>query len=201
MKRYIVYALTLLSLMAVSVVAAADDNAHPYHPDVSQSSQPNSHFHGGFDLSLGAPSGAEVGFVFQPWTRWVRGEIGLTHGVANTFGGMASATFTPIHFPIMPVLELEGGFFPKASLPFGAGTTLPTVGYDYLSIGPGLEFGNRDGVVFFIHPALTYIHASAGNMQAVVDSNGGSSSGLKVGDAVVNGTVCPTARIGFSVLF
>jgi hypothetical protein len=75
------------------------------------------------------------------------------------------------------------------------------VGYDWLSFGPGLEFGSRDHVVFFIHPALTYIHATAGNMQAVVDGNGGSSSGLRVGDAVVNGTVCPTGRIGISVLF
>ena len=158
-------------------------------------------FRGGFDLSIGAPSGLEAGFVFQPWTHWVRGELGLAHGVANTFGGMASVTFTPIHFPIMPVLELEGGFFPKASLPFGSGTTLPTVGYDWLSFGPGLEFGSRDNVVFFIHPALTYIHASAGNFQAVVDSNGGGTTGLHIGDPVVNGWIMPTARMGLSVLF
>jgi len=176
----------------VPVIVSTDSSAH------------DRSFRAGFDLSLGVPSVAEAGFVFQPWTHWTRLELGLTHGVANTFGGMASATFTPIKFPIMPVLQVEAGFMPQATLPsfIDAGKTLPTLGYDWVSVGPGLEFGSRDSAVFFIHPSMTYMHATLGNFQSFIDSNGGSDnvSGLQVGSPVVNGWI-PTGRIGFAFMF
>ena len=170
-------------------------------PAVVQQDDTKDRFRAGFDVSLGVPSGAEVGFVFEPWTHWTRLELGLAHN-SMSFGGVASATFTPIHFPIMPVLEVEAGFFPQASLPafVSSGKTLPTVGYDWVSFGPGLEFGSRDHVVFFLHPAITYMHISAGNMQNTLDSNGGGN-GIQLGDATINGWIMPTFRMGLSVLF
>jgi hypothetical protein len=191
------------ALMISASVALADSNSDPYRPVTAIPSNNNS-FRAGFDLSLGAPSGAELGFVFEPFTHWTRLELGLTHSVTSSFGGMASATFTPIKFPIMPVLFVEGGFLPEGSLPsfVASGKTLPTMGYDWLSVGPGLEFGSRDHVVFFLHPALTYIHLTTGNFQAVVDDNGGSNtSGLKVANPTASGWVMPTGRIGLSILF
>jgi len=186
MRKFLFSVVSVAALMATADSAFADDN-----------------FRAGFDLSVGAPSGAEVGLVAEPFTHWTRVEVGLTHGIANTFGGMASATFTPINFPIMPVLQLEAGFFPQASLPsfIAPGMALPTLGYDWISVGPGLEFGSRDHVVFFLHPSMTYLHATLGNFQSFVDSNGGSNvAGLQVGSPVVNGWF-PSARIGFAVMF
>jgi hypothetical protein len=202
MKRVMV--ISLVSALTLSAsMALADTSAEPYRPAVASSTASSDGFHAGFDLSLGAPSGAELGFVFEPFTHWTRLELGLTHSVTSSFGGMASATFTPIHFPIMPVLFVEGGFLPEGSLPsfIASGKTLPTMGYDWFSVGPGLEFGNRDHVVFFLHPALTYIHLTTGNFQAVVDDNGGSGSGLKVANPSASGWVMPTGRIGLSVMF
>jgi hypothetical protein len=210
MNKLLVGAMSAAMLATVSGVAYADDaTSYPnnyssteYHPNVSSSYQTHDRFRGGFDLSLGAPSGAEVGFVFQPFTHWTRLELGLAHD-GLSFGGMASATFTPIKFPIMPVLQVETGFFPQGKAPsfLSSGHTLPSVGYDYLSVGPGLEFGNRDHAVFFIHPALTYMNVHTGNFQAVVNNNGGSDSGLVLSNPSAHGWIMPTARLGFAVMF
>jgi hypothetical protein len=185
MKRFLTIAL-VVAIADISMSANAEDR--PWRL--------------GGSLGIGAPSGANVSIVMEPWTHWTRIEAGLSYNVLS-FGGIASATFTPIKFPIMPVAFVEGGFFPNGSVPsfMLSGKTLPSAGYDWVSFGPGLEFGNRDSVVFFIHPAITYIHATAGNFQSVVNANGGGPNGMTFGDPTVSGFIAPTLRLGLSVLF
>lgn len=205
MKNLIGCALSIV-IAATSSISMADDtgyvDSNTYHPVVEPQ---RDKFHGGFDLSIGVPQGAGVGFAFEPFTHWVRGEIGVQNNLFS-WGGMASATFTPIKFPIMPVLQLEGGFFPQGTAPSfivsaADGKILPTVGYQYLSFGPGVEFGNREHALFFIHVDASYIHASSGNFQAVVNDNVKSIGNLTVANPNISGWVLPTARLGFVVMF
>lgn len=182
MKKFFVVAFTLLSMMAVSAVAAADD--HPVRI--------------GAGLDVGLPSGGALEVTLHPKADWVRVSAALTYNYLS-FGGRASLQLDPMallpKLPIGVYADVQGGFSPEASIP--GHSDLPQVGYDYLNLYGALRFGTARGFHWNLMAGPTYMHISTNNFQSVLSNSG--ASGLKIGNPTVDGWIVPTFITGFEI--
>lgn len=197
MKSTIMAALAVATF-AVSDAAYADDNLHPYHPDVSVAT-PHP-FRIGFGADVGVPSGAQVGVVVNPFIDWARVEVSLGYNYLS-FGGRASLQLDPMALlPNLPVglfADVQAGFFPTSAVP--GHSDLPKVGYDYLNLYGGLRLGKPNGFHWNLEVGPTYMHANTSNFQSILSKTG--SSGLTVGNPSANIWLVPTFVTGFTVVF
>lgn len=182
MKSFLVGALTALSLMAVSAVAAADD--HPVRLGVG--------------ADLGVPGGAGIQLTLHPKTDAVRLGVAADYNYL-TFGGRASVELDPLallHWQAIGLYaDVQGGFFNNASVP--GHSDLPQFGYDYLNLYGVLRLGNARGFHWNFMAGPTYMHITTGNFQSVLNNTG--ASGLHIGNPTVNGWLVPTFSTGFEV--
>lgn len=181
---------TVLSLICVSAVASADPVFGGDHP-----------LRLGFGMDVGVPSGASLGLVVHPKVDWVSVQPSLTYnGLA--FGGRLALKLDPMalinhaNLPIGLFVEAQGGFFGQGTIP--GHSDLPSLGYDYLNLYGGLRLGKPNGFHWNFEVGPTYLHATTGNFQSVVGSNG---SGLTIGNPTVDGWVVPTFVTGFEVVW
>jgi hypothetical protein len=156
----------------------------------------------GFGADIGLPSGFAVGLVFNPWLDWVRLQASLTENVLHT-GGRGSIQLDPMALmPRLPVGvfgDFQFGGFGQGGIP--GHSNLPTVGYTYESLLAGLRLGRPNGFHWNIELGTTHMNVSSGNFAAVVNSNGGGSSGLTIGNPKISGWASPAFDTGFTVVW
>jgi hypothetical protein len=154
----------------------------------------------GFGADVGVPSGAAVGVVVNPGLDWARLQASLTYDYLS-FGGRGSLQLDPFallpNFPIGLFADVQGGFQPEASIP--GHSDLPRVGFDYLNLYGGLRLGKANGFHWNFEAGPTYLHATTGNFQSVLNNT--STSGLVLGNPTVNGWFTPTFETGFTVVW
>jgi hypothetical protein len=196
MKKFVVSMFAALALLAVSSVAMADDDQHPYRPVVTL---PDPHpFRIGVGLDVGVPSGAALEVTLHPKADWVRVSAALTYNYLS-FGPRASVQLDPLallpKLPIALYADIQGGISPMANIP--GHSDLPSVGYDYLNLYGVLRLGTARGFHWNIAVGPSYIHATTGNFQSVLNNNG--TSGLTVGNPEISGWLVPTFSTGFEI--
>jgi len=147
----------------------------------------------GAQIDVGVPDGAAAGLVVRPQD-WLRLNASITYN-AIAPGVRGGITLDPIDFGIAPTMTAEAGFSGQGKVPGGKNT--PDVGYDYINLHLGLEFGNRHTWRFFLHGGPTYIHLNTGNFQNTV----GFPSGLIIGNPTANVWFTPTVKLGFALFF
>jgi hypothetical protein len=160
--------------------------------------------HFGVALDAGVPSGAgllllarEGPFRLGAGPMW----SGLGYGAT---GGLA---FAPFAWAVSPVLEVDGGYCPKADLTRLAGHGAPLElrgvlshsSYSYLGGLFGFDFGSPRGFSFFLRGGLARIEIRA-SRSATSSSSSGDGSTLTLGDATAR-AVIPAAKLGFQLWF
>jgi len=183
MKKFFATALTAICMMLIASTAMAYDIPPPRL---------------GVGMDVGVPSGAALEVTLHPKSDWVRVSAALTYNYLS-FGGRASLQLDPLAFlPKFPVglyADVQGGFFPQASIP--GHTDLPQVGYDYLNLYGVLRFGTARSFHWNFMVGPSYLHITTGNFQSVLNNAG--VSGLKVGNPTLDGWLVPTFATGFEV--
>lgn len=192
MKTALFAALLVLAASAPSLAhAQADDQASAYHPDASAHRR---HRWLGVQLDVGVPDGAALGLVVRPRVEWLRLEL------AGTYNGLApgmrlGATLDPVSFGIAPTLTAEAGFAMQGTVPDRS--DLPSLGYDYLNLHLGVEFGKRDYWRFFVHAGPSFVHASTENFSSITSG----AHDLQLGEPTADAWLLPTAKLGFALYF
>lgn len=184
MYKFLIAVMTCLLLVTASSAAKADEPVPERHRWV------------GMQFDVGAPDGVALGVVVRPYVNWARLNLSGTYN-AIAPGIRGGVTLDPIKFPVAPTLTFEGGHAWEGNIP-GGGTSLPQVGYDYMNLHLGLEFGNRDHWRFFLQGGPSWLHVETSNFQAVVGSN---DAGLVIGNPTANVSVIPTGKLGFALYF
>jgi hypothetical protein len=197
MIRRIVLGAAMALALATSSVALADDDEHPYRPDISSSlSTP---FRLGFGLDVGVPSGAALGLAINPKLDWLRLQLSVTYALAP--GGRVSLQLDPMalapHCPVGLFGDVQAGFVGQGSVP-GHSADLPSAGYDYVNLYGGLRLGAPNGFHWNFEVGPTYAHVATSNFQVVAKGN---SSGLTIGNPTANGWIIPTFVTGFTVVW
>jgi hypothetical protein len=199
MRNTLLFGALVGAITCLSASALADDNAHPYRPDVT-SSLHHHPFRIGFGMDVGVPSGAALGVVFNPKVDWARLQLSVTYNYL-TPGGRASLQLDPLallpNCPIGLFADVQGGFSPESSVP--GHTDLPQVGFDYVNLYGGLRFGKPNGFHWNFEAGPSYMHVSTANFQSLVSKTG--TTGLVVGNPTVNGWLVPTFVTGFTVVW
>jgi hypothetical protein len=184
-----------MALMCVSVVAMADDDAHPYHADISQSMNKPVPFKVGMLFDISAPSGMALGMEARlPRVPWFKLQLAGTGTLAPGMRG--GVLIDPIKFPIAPVANIDVGHQFPLTIPSLANS--PSIDFTYVDFQGGLTLGGRDGFRFMLMAGMSYLTGDVHNFQGVLSNN--NVSGLTIGDPHFNGWV-PNAKIGFNVLF
>lgn len=184
MYKFLIAVMACLLLVTASTAARADEPTPERHRWV------------GMQFDVGAPDGVALGVVVRPYVNWARLNLSGTYN-AIAPGIRGGVTLDPIKFPVAPTLTFEGGHAWNGNIP-GGGSNLPQVGYDYMNLHLGLEFGNRDHWRFFLQGGPSWMHVQTSNFQAVV---GSSDSSLVIGNPSANVAVIPTAKLGFALYF
>jgi hypothetical protein len=193
MYRFLMAALTGLLLMMATTAAKADESTPT--TATSQVVIPERHRWVGMQFDVGAPDGVALGVVVRPYVNWARLNLSGTYNVLAP-GIRGGITLDPIKFPVAPTLTFEGGRSFNGDLP--GKHNLPEVGYDYMNLHLGLEFGNRDHWRFFLQGGPSWLHVTTGNFQSVV---GSSDASLVIGNPTANVAILPTAKLGFAYFF
>ena len=189
-KKFMLSALAIADL-CVSGAAMADDNNHPYRPEVV-ASNPADSFRVGAAVGLGTPYGGSIGVNFRlPYLPWFKiagsGTFNLAPGI------MGSLLVDPIKFPIAPVANFDAGWQSQITIPTSG---RPTIEWTYENIMGGLAFGGRDSARFLLLAGMTHIDGSAWNIQASLPT----ISGLSLANPKFNGWL-PAAKLGLELLF
>jgi hypothetical protein len=195
MYKILIAVLTCMLLVSASSTAKADEPAATSAQVVVVQPQER-HRWVGMQFDVGAPDGVALGVVVRPYVNWARLNLSGTYN-AIAPGIRGGLTLDPIKFPVAPTLTFEGGHAWQGDIP-GQGSKLPQVGYDYMNLHLGLEFGNRDHWRFFLQGGPSWLHITTNNFQSVV---GSSDPNLLIGNPTANVSVIPTAKLGFALYF
>lgn len=151
------------------------------------------HHWGGLDFSVGVPSGFQVGLVVRPYVNWVRLEVGVGSDLIRP-GVFGAITLDPFPWAFGLTATAEAGYYWSGQVPFITSNP-PDVGYSYASLMPGLEFGPRNSVRFYLRGGFTWMHAD------VSDIDIGSNKGATIGNPSANFVAFPAVKLGLSVFF
>jgi hypothetical protein len=160
-------------------------------------------------LDLGVPDGVMASFVYRP-LKLARFHGGLGYnGISPGF--RLGGDFLPLGWG--PSLGLAYGHYFDGdanglvgtfagSAPDGAGSLLlKSVGYDYVNLRVGMEFGG-DRFTFFIRGGLCWMHATIHHLDSLLDKQDSSvSANTKITikqDPILN-VFAPTIQLGFIV--
>ena len=147
----------------------------------------------GMQMDIGAPDGVALGVVVKP-VKVLRLNVSGTYNVLapGVRGGM---TLDPINFGIAPTLTIEGGYAAMGKIP-GVSNS-PQVGYTYLNLHGGLEFGKRDSWRIFLHAGPSWISLKASGVQSAIDLG----NDFTMSDPRATVMFNPTVKLGFVALF
>jgi hypothetical protein len=160
--------------------------------------------HLGVALDAGVPGGA--GLLLQARTGPLRLSAGpMWSGIG--YGAKGGLALAPFAWAVAPVLELDGGWCPRADLSRLAGNGLPGdlepvlshASYWYAGALAGLDLGSPRRFSFFLRAGLAHLQVRAPR-SSTSDSSGGSGSTLELGNATVRATI-PCAKLGFQLWF
>ena len=157
--------------------------------------QPRHHW-GGLDLSVGVPSGVHLGVVIRPYVNWLRVEVGAGHNLMAP-GIFGNITLDPMPWAVGLTLTGELGYYWSGPVPFV--NNPPDVGYSYASVMPGLEFGPRNSVRFYLRGGWTWMHVDVSNIDT--GSGGGSKNNTTVGNPKADLMAAPAVSLGLSIFF
>lgn len=181
--RSSVLALTIAATLFSSTVSAEEKKQPPRFKTL------------GAQLDVAVPNGAGLSLVVRPAIRWAHLNFG------GTYNGMAPGLFTgltldPFDWPVTLTLTGEvGGSFRGRVIGL---SDAPEASYVYANIWPGIEFGSRDSWRFFIRGGVSYLAGTVYDTKRFV---GSMDSSITFTDPTFDGSVAPTAKVGFFVLF
>jgi hypothetical protein len=179
MKKFLIGAISALSLGIATVAFADENNSVPLKA--------------GMSFDIGAPSGVALGVLVRPpYIPWWKVGLAIT-GTLNV-GIRANILIDPIKFPIAPVANLDIGHQFPFAIP-GVSNS-PKVDFTYENIQGGLALGSRDGFRFMLLAGMSHLDGVAHNFQGVLPA----TNGLVISDPNFSGWV-PSAKLGFSLLF
>jgi len=171
-----------------------DDATAHIEPDRVRPAGPERHHTVGMVMDVGVPDGAAIGLSLRPFVEWLR----VT--AAGTYNGMAPGarigmTLDPIAFPIAPTFTVEGGHSWAGSVPLIGDAV--AVGYNYMNLHLGLEFGSQSSFRFFLRGGVSWLDVSSSTGSQKTDGSGTAS----LSDPSFSGWVAPSGKLGFSTHF
>lgn len=161
----------------------------------------------GLQLGAGFPDGASASVLYRP-LRYLRLDGGLLYNYAG-YGVSGGVTVLP-YFAVAPTLSLEAGHFFEANaadrfsrfftISDSVRPMLQRVGYTFVDLSAGLEFGHPDWFVFFVRGGLSRVWASVHGFQAAAQGGSGGAQVTSASDPDVTLNV-PNAKLGFILYF
>ena len=158
-------------------------------------------------LDLGVPDGLMASFVYRPH-KMARVHAGLGYNGISP-GVRLGGTFLP--FGWGPSLGLDYGHYFEGDanglVGMFAGVAeedralLSSVGYDYVNLRAGMEFGG-DRFTFFARGGLSWVHTSIHNIESVLQPKNGATNGnvtISIPEDPVVNAFAPTLQLGFIV--
>jgi len=151
----------------------------------------------GVSLDGGFPDGFALSLLVRP-LRPLRLDVGVTYNLIG-FGIRGGATFVPFKLWLAPLVRVEGGHMFDAdatgfisnftTLTATEQTLLRSVGYDYVSIQGGLEFGSPNRFVFFVRAGYAWLWTTLQNFQQAINNPTIQAQNPKVSGHAPTGTV------------
>jgi hypothetical protein len=156
----------------------------------------------GLSLTLGAPDGAVLAFIYSPFY-WMAADVGFAYTLAPGF--VIGLEFQPIDFVVFPIVRGEYGYYFAGNtatyiknwtnVPDAAQPLIGDASYNWWSGLLGIGIGSRRGFSFKLEAGLTWL-----------------SLNVKGGTGTVNNVVvttepyrfqafAPTARLSFQYFF
>jgi hypothetical protein len=157
-------------------------------------------------LDLGVPDGVIASFVYRPH-KLARVHAGLGYNGISP-GVRLGAAFLPLGWG--PSLDLDYGHYFEGDanglVGMFAGVAkedralLSSVGYDYVNLRAGMEFGG-DRFTFLVRGGLSWVHTSIHNIESLLQPKDGTNGNVTISipeDPVVN-ALAPSLQLGFIV--
>jgi hypothetical protein len=158
-------------------------------------------------LDLGVPDGVIASFVFRPH-KMARVHAGLGYNGISP-GLRLGAAFLPLGWG--PSVDLDYGHYFEGDanglVGMFAGPTkdgrelLSDVGYDYVNLRAGMEFGG-DRFTFLVRGGLSWVHTTIHNIDALLEPKQGSTNGntrISIPEDPVLNAFAPSLQLGFIV--
>jgi hypothetical protein len=170
-----------------------EDGAIRAEPDRVHAASAERHHTFGMVMDVGVPDGAALGVSVRPFVEWLRvSAAGSYNGMAP--GARVGMTLDPIAFPIAPTFTVEGGHYWSGPVPMVKDSV--SVGYNYMNLHLGLEFGSQSSFRFFVRGGVSWLDISG-----TVNQQSNSSGSPSVSDPSFSGWVAPSGKLGFSTHF
>jgi hypothetical protein len=158
-------------------------------------------------LDLGVPDGVIASFVYRPH-KMARVHAGLGYNGISP-GVRVGAAFLPLGWG--PSLDLDYGHYFEGDanglVGMFAGVAeedralLSSVGYDYVNLRAGMEFGG-DRFTFLVRGGLSWVHTSIHNIESVLQPKNGSTNGnvtISIPEDPIVNAFAPSLQLGFIV--
>jgi len=154
-------------------------------------------------VELGAPQGAAFELVFRPWW-WLRLNGGFAYNIIGT-GIRGGVSVAPFRLPVTPTLNFDLGHYFSGDLTTFTSSSnvyeealLHDAAYDFWSLQLGLEFGSRDGFLFYTRAGIAHLSASLSGQDVTNYANSqlGGQGTYAAGDANFSALI-PCFNVGF----
>jgi hypothetical protein len=154
----------------------------------------------GVMADAGVPDGGTASLVFRP-LRAIRLHAGIGHNAISQ-GMRAGITLVPLSGWLSPTVSVDVGTFPEGDAnplaqmvsgdPEYSNEALDSVGYDFVNLHAGLEFG-RERATFYVHAGMSQV---SGALRGIAPEDDSSVSFSDDPQMTIRGV---SARIGLIV--